>query len=190
MQIEITLPASKEELSKLKAGDTVLLTGDILSARDAAHKRMTDILKAGGNLPFPVDNQIVYYMGPTPARPGEVIGSAGPTTSHRMDAYTPALLDLGLAGMIGKGARTQPVLDSIKKNGAVYFAATGGAGALLHDRITQSRVIAWEDLGTEAVRLLRVERFPAVVAVDAAGNDLFKTAPQAYKGKWSRGNKQ
>lgn len=179
--ITIHTPLTKDEAQKLKAGDTVLLTGVIYTARDAAHKRMCEALERGEELPFPLQDAVIYYVGPTPAPPGRVIGSAGPTTSGRMDAYAPRLMEEGLRGMIGKGERTDAVIESMKKNGAVYFAATGGAAALLASRIKAARVIAWEDLGTEAVRRLEVEDFPLTVVIDAEGRDLYKEAPAAYR---------
>ena len=179
--ITIHTPLTKEEAQKLKAGDTVLLTGVIYTARDAAHKRMCEALERGEELPFPLQDAVIYYVGPTPAPPGRVIGSAGPTTSGRMDAYAPRLMEEGLRGMIGKGERTDAVIESMKKNGAVYFAATGGAAALLASRIKAAKVIAWEDLGTEAVRRLEVEDFPLTVVIDAEGRDLYKEAPAAYR---------
>lgn len=179
--ITIHTPLTKDEAQKLKAGDTVLLTGVIYTARDAAHKRMCEALERGEELPFPLQDAVIYYVGPTPAPPGRVIGSAGPTTSGRMDAYAPRLMEEGLRGMIGKGERTDAVIESMKKNGAVYFAATGGAAALLASRIKAAKVIAWEDLGTEAVRRLEVEDFPLTVVIDAEGRDLYKEAPAAYR---------
>ena len=179
--ITIHTPLTKDEAQKLKAGDTVLLTGVIYTARDAAHKRMCEALERGEELPFPLQDAVIYYVGPTPAPPGRVIGSAGPTTSGRMDAYAPRLMEEGLRGMIGKGERTDAVIESMKKNSAVYFAATGGAAALLASRIKAAKVIAWEDLGTEAVRRLEVEDFPLTVVIDAQGRDLYKEAPAAYR---------
>lgn len=173
MELHITTPLTDEITGKIHAGDVVYITGTIYSARDAAHKRMSEALAAGRNLPFDIKGNIIYYLGPTPARPGNVTGSAGPTTSSRMDKYTPALLDLGLKGMIGKGRRSAGVKESIVKNSAVYFAAVGGAGALLSEKIKASEVIAYDDLGTEAVRRLYVEDFPVIVAVDCTGNDVY-----------------
>ena len=173
MTKQINVPFSREEAKSLRAGDYVYLTGTIYVARDAAHKRMSEALAAGEPLPFDVKGQVIYYMGPTPAREGQVIGSAGPTTASRMDKYTPALLDLGLLGMIGKGKRSQAVLDGIVRNGCVYFAAVGGAGALLSKCITESEVIAYDDLGAEAVRKLKVENFPCIVVVDSEGTNLY-----------------
>jgi len=170
----IFTPLPKENLIKLKAGDLVFITGTVYSARDAAHKRIYDALIKGEEIPFVLKDNVIYYMGPAPAKKGQVIGSAGPTTSGRMDKYTPLLLDKGLAGMIGKGNRSKKVIDSMKKNKAVYFAATGGAGALLSKCIKKSKVIAYEDLGTEAVYELYVENFPAIVAIDSNGNNLYE----------------
>ena len=171
----INLPLNDEIISELKAGDYVYLSGVIYSARDAAHKCMQD------GIPFDINNQTVYYLGPSPAREGHVIGSAGPTTSSRMDKYTPDLLEHGLKGMIGKGKRSKEVIDSIIKNKAVYFAAVGGAGAILSKCITSSEVIAYDDLGTEAIRKLTVENFPVIVVVDSFGNNLYETATEQYK---------
>lgn len=162
-----------EGAAELKAGDYVYLSGTIYTARDAAHKRMYEALERGEQLPFAMENNVIYYMGPSPARPGRPIGSAGPTTSGRMDKYTPALLDLGLKGMIGKGKRNPAVRDAIVRNSAVYFAAVGGAGALLSQSILSSEVIAYEDLGTEAIRKLEVKNFPVIVVMDAEGNNLY-----------------
>lgn len=176
MEKYIVTPLSKEMAATLNAGDYVYITGKIYTARDAAHKRMDEALNANQNLPIDLKNNIIYYMGPSPAREGRVIGSAGPTTSSRMDKYTPRLLDLGLTGMIGKGKRQQPVIDSIVNNGAVYFAAIGGAGALLSKCIKESKVIAYDDLGTEAIRELKVEDFPVIVVIDSEGNNLYETS--------------
>ncbi len=171
---KITLPITKDIADSLCAGDYVYLTGTIYSARDAAHKRMTEALESGKELPFPIKDQTVYYLGPTPARKGQIIGSAGPTTASRMDKYTPELLKLGMIGMIGKGKRSEAVIESMKENHAVYFAAVGGAGALLSKCITKAEVIAYEDLGAEAVYKLEVKEFPVVVVIDNKGNDLYK----------------
>lgn len=176
----IKVPLSDEDARSLKAGDYVYLTGTIYTARDAAHKRMQEALEQGETLPMEMKNNVIYYMGPSPAREGRPIGSAGPTTASRMDKYAPNLLDLGLKGMIGKGKRTQAVIDAIVRNGAVYFAAVGGAGALLSRAITSSEVIAYEDLGTEAIRKLAVKDFPAIVVIDAEGNNLYETAVKEY----------
>ncbi len=173
MEKHIKSPLSREEIMSLKVGDYVYISGTIYTARDAAHKRMYEAIKRKEKLPFSLKDSIIYYMGPSPAREGKVIGSAGPTTSSRMDKYTPDLLDLGLKGMIGKGKRSPEVLESVKKNQAVYFAAVGGAGALLSKKIKKSCIIAYEDLGTEAIRELEVENFPVIVIVDAEGNCLY-----------------
>lgn len=175
MEKHITAPFSKEVAETLKAGDYVYITGTIYTARDAAHKRMYEALKKGEPLPIPLKNEVIYYMGPSPAREGRPIGSAGPTTSSRMDKYTPALLDLGLIGMIGKGKRSDEVIEALKRNSAVYFAAIGGAGALLSKCIKASEIIAYDDLGTEAIRRLEVENFPVIVVIDSEGNNLYLT---------------
>lgn len=180
MELHVQVPYSVETAKSLKAGDYVYLTGTIYTARDAAHKRMYETLAAGEQLPVDVKGNVIYYMGPSPAREGRPIGSAGPTTASRMDKYAPQLLDLGLAGMIGKGKRTQQVKDAIVRNSAVYFAAVGGAGALLSKSIVKSEVIAYDDLGTEAIRKLEVVDFPAVVVIDAEGNNLYETAVAEY----------
>ena len=174
MEKYISTPLSKDEASKLKAGDYVYITGIMYTARDAAHLRMYEALIKGEELPFSLEDNFIYYMGPTPAKKGQVIGSAGPTTSSRMDKYTPLLLDKGLRGMIGKGHRDNKVIDSIVKNQAVYFAAIGGAGALLSKSIKKAEVIAYDDLGTEAIRKIYVEEFPAIVVIDSKGNNLYK----------------
>lgn len=166
-------PLDKEEVKALEAGDYVYITGTIYTARDAAHLRMSEALDRGEELPIDLDNNIIYYMGPTPAREGRVIGSAGPTTASRMDKYAPRLLDLGLTGMIGKGRRKPEVTDSIVRNGAVFFAAVGGAGALLSKCIKKAEVIAYDDLGTEAIRKLEVENFPVIVVIDSKGRNLY-----------------
>ena len=173
MEKHMNVPATKEETQNLSAGDSVLISGTIYTARDAAHKRMQEALQKGEKLPFDIKDAFLYYMGPSPARPGQVIGSAGPTTSGRMDVYTPALLDLGMRGMIGKGKRTPEVIQAMKRNEAVYFAAIGGAGALLSKCILSSEVIAYEDLGTEAIRKLTVKDLPAIVVIDKDGNSLY-----------------
>lgn len=180
MDRHITVPINKEEIALLKAGDYVYITGIIYTARDAAHKRMYDTLRNGLALPIEMKDNIIYYMGPSPAREGRPIGSAGPTTSSRMDKYAPELLDMGLAGMIGKGKRSKEVLEAIKRNGAVYFAAVGGAGALLSRSIVSSEVVAYDDLGTEAIRKLEVKDFPVIVVGDAEGNDLYETALKEF----------
>ena len=190
MEKHLNVPANTEELAELKSGDYVYLTGTIYTARDAAHKRMYEALQRGEmyetlldgkELPVDVKGQFIYYLGPTPAREGQVIGSAGPTTSSRMDKYTPTMLDQGLKGMIGKGKRSSEVIESIKQNGAVYFAAVGGAGALLSKCIKEAKVIAYDDLGTEAIRKLRVENFPVIVVIDNQGNNLYETAVENFK---------
>lgn len=181
MNRQITAPLTLDEAKSLRAGDYVYLTGTIYTARDAAHKRMYEALEKGEMLPVDVKNNIIYYMGPSPAREGRPIGSAGPTTASRMDKYAPALLDLGLAGMIGKGKRSDAVREAIVKNGAVYFAAVGGAGALLSRSITKSEVIAYDDLGTEAIRRLEVQDFPVIVVIDSEGNNLYETVVQEYQ---------
>lgn len=176
----ITVPINKEEIASLKAGDYVYITGIIYTARDAAHKKMYETLRKGETLPIEMKDNIIYYMGPSPARTGRAIGSAGPTTSSRMDKYAPELLDMGLAGMIGKGKRSKEVMDAIERNGAVYFAAVGGAGALLSRSIVSSEVIAYDDLGTEAIRKLEVKDFPVIVVGDAEGNNLYETAIKEF----------
>ena len=177
----INAPFGEEVTSKLKAGDYVYISGTIYTARDAAHKRMAEALSRGEELPFDIKDQVIYYMGPAPAREGQVIGSAGPTTASRMDKYAPELLDLGLRGMIGKGKRSKAVLDGVVRNKAVYLAAVGGAGALLSKCITAAEVIAYEDLGTEAIRKLTVKDFPAIVVADCDGHNLYETAVEAYR---------
>lgn len=174
MKKNITTPLTEEVAETLTAGDIVSITGVVYSARDAAHKRMAETLAEGNPLPFDVSDAIIYYMGPSPARENQVIGSAGPTTSGRMDAYTPQLLESGLRGMIGKGRRSAEVIEAMKKANAVYFAAVGGAGALLSKHITKCEVIAYDDLGTEAIHKLYVEDFPAIVVIDCKGNSLYK----------------
>lgn len=176
----INTPIDNIIVEDLKAGDYIYITGTIYTARDAAHKRMYETMLEGKEIPFELNNNIIYYLGPTPARDGQVIGSAGPTTSSRMDKYTPLLLENGLKGMIGKGKRSQEVIDSIVKNKAVYFAAVGGAGALLSKCIVKSEIIAYDDLGTEAIRKLEVKNFPVIVVIDSKGNNLYETAVRAY----------
>lgn len=176
----INVPLKDEDAKSLRAGDYVYLTGTIYTARDAAHKRMYEALQDGKDLPIEMSNNVIYYMGPSPAREGRPIGSAGPTTASRMDKYAPSLLDLGLKGMIGKGKRSREVQDAIVRNGAVYFAAVGGAGALLSRSITESEVIAYDDLGTEAIRKLTVKDFPVIVVIDTEGNNLYETAIKDY----------
>ena len=173
--MKLTLPLTIEKVEMLKAGDIVQITGTIYTARDAAHARLVEWIHEGKDLPFDLQDSVIYYVGPTPTKPGAIIGSAGPTTSYRMDSYAPALLDLGLKGMIGKGNRSEDVIKSMKKSGAVYFAAVGGAGALLAQHIKRSEVIAFEDLGAEAIHQLAVEDFPVIVAIDCHGKSLFIT---------------
>ncbi len=180
MQYKLTTPVVRKDLDQLRAGDTVLLSGVVYTARDAAHKRMMELLDKGEALPFPVEGSALYYVGPTPERPGEIIGSAGPTTSGRMDAYSPRLLDLGQAVMIGKGARNQAVKEAVMRNGAVYLAALGGAGALMAACVKSLEVLCWEDLGCEAVRRLEVVDMPLTVILDAHGGDLYQSGPTAY----------
>lgn len=180
MERHITAPINKETAKELRAGDYVYLTGTIYTARDAAHKRMYEALEKGETLPLELKDNVIYYMGPSPAREGRPIGSAGPTTASRMDKYAPALLELGLTGMIGKGKRSEAVREAIVRNGAVYFAAVGGAGALLAGSIKASEVIAYDDLGTEAIRRLEVENFPVIVVMDSEGNNLYETAVREY----------
>lgn len=182
----LKVPFDREEAVKLRAGDYVYLSGTIYTARDAAHKRMYETLREKGELPFDLQNNVIYYMGPSPAREGRPIGSAGPTTASRMDKYAPALLDLGLRGMIGKGKRNAAVVDAIIKNGAVYFAAVGGAGALLSRSIISSETIAYDDLGTEAIRRLEIQDFPVIVVVDSEGNNLYETAILQYAKKMKK----
>lgn len=176
----INVPMGKDEAKSLRAGDYVYLSGIIYTARDAAHKRMYESLQKGEALPIKMEDTLIYYMGPSPARDGRPIGSAGPTTSSRMDKYAPSLLDLGSGGMIGKGKRSQAVKEALVRNGAVYFAAVGGAGALLSKSILSSEVVAYDDLGTEAIRRLEVKDFPVIVVIDSEGNDLYKSAVAEY----------
>ena len=176
----IQAPVSKEDARSLKAGDYVYLSGTIHTARDAAHKRMKEALDQGQKLPFDLKGSVIYYMGPSPAREGRPIGSAGPTTASRMDKYTPELLDLGLGAMIGKGKRSPAVIDAMVRNGAVYFAAVGGAGALLSKCILSSEIVAYEDLGAEAIRKLEVKNFPVIVVIDSQGNNWYETASKEY----------
>lgn len=181
MEQYIKAPISNEDAVKLKFGDYVYITGTIYTARDAAHKRMYESLARGEELPISLKNNIIYYMGPSPAREGRPIGSAGPTTASRMDKYAPQLLGLGLKGMIGKGKRSDAVKEAIVRNGCVYFAAVGGAGALLSKSIKSSEVIAYDDLGTEAIRKLEVENFPVIVVIDKDGNNLYETAIKEFQ---------
>lgn len=180
MKKHMHVPFSKEEADTLTAGDYVYLTGTVYTARDAAHKRMQDTLDEGKELPFSIEGNVIYYMGPSPAREGRPIGSAGPTTASRMDKYAPTLLDMGLRGMIGKGKRTSQVLDAVVRNHSVYFAAVGGAGAILSKCICSSEVIAYDDLGTEAIRKLEVKDFPVIVVADSKGNNLYATATDQW----------
>lgn len=181
MDRTITAPIDRETLKSLHAGDYVYISGTIYTARDAAHKRMIETLDEGRELPLDLKDNVIYYMGPSPAREGRPIGSAGPTTASRMDKYTPRLLDLGMGAMIGKGKRSQAVIDAIVRNGAVYFAAVGGAGAILSKCIKESEVIAYDDLGTEAIRKLTVENMPMIVVIDSEGNNLYETAVKEYQ---------
>ncbi|MEY8355120.1 Fe-S-containing hydro-lyase [Lachnospiraceae bacterium 54-53] len=181
MDHHLKAPVSGEDANLLQAGDYVYLTGTIYTARDAAHKRMKETLDRNEPLPFPIKGNMIYYMGPSPAREGRPIGSAGPTTASRMDRYTPQLLDMGLGGMIGKGKRSREVIEAIVRNKSVYFAAVGGAGALLSKCILSSEVIAYDDLGTEAIRRLEVKDFPVIVVIDSNGNDLYETAMEKYR---------
>ena len=178
--IRLKTPLSDADVAKLKIGDKVLLNGVIYTGRDAAHKRLIDLVEAGKPLPIDIKGQVIYYVGPAPAKPGQAIGSAGPTTSYRMDAYSPKLMELGLKGMIGKGMRKKEVIDAMKKYKAVYFAATGGAGALLAKAIKKAKVVAYEDLGPEAINRLEVEDFPVIVVNDTLGNDLYKKGMEQY----------
>ncbi len=177
----ISTPLTQEKLKDLKSGDSVLISGTIYTGRDAAHQRLVDAINNGDKLPFDPKDAIIYYVGPAPTKPGKVIGSAGPTTSYRMDDLTVPLLELGLTGMIGKGLRNQTVVESMKKNGAIYFAAIGGAGALIANTIKECEIIAFEDLGPEAVRKLTVVDFPAVVVIDSEGNNLYETERKKYQ---------
>lgn len=180
MEIKINTPLTSEQISNLKAGDSVLLSGTIYSARDAAHKRLIELLDEGKELPLDIENEIIYYVGPSPAKPGKAIGSAGPTTSYRMDAYAPKLMDLGLKGMIGKGARNKDIIDSIVKNKCIYFGAIGGAAALIAKSIIKSEIIAYEDLGAEAIRKMEVKDMPLVVIIDSQGNNLYELGQKEY----------
>ena len=180
MQIKIETPLTSEKVKSLKSGDSVLITGEIYTARDAAHKRMIDALKSGEKLPFEIENKIIYYAGPTPAKPGQIIGSCGPTTSGRMDAYAPTMMSVGARGMIGKGARLPEVVEAMKKYGGVYFGAIGGAGALLAKCIKKAELVAYEDLQSEALRRLYVEDMPLVVIIDSEGRNLYEEGREAY----------
>ena len=180
MAIRVTAPMSREQARTLKSGDSVLLSGVIYTARDAAHKRLCELVDQGKELPLDVKDSIIYFVGPTPARPGEAIGSAGPTTSYRMDAYSPTMIQQGQTGMIGKGKRNEEVIAAMKEHGAVYFGAIGGCGALLSKCIKKAEVIAYDDLGAEAIRRLEVEDFPVIVIIDSEGNNLYETGRAAY----------
>lgn len=180
MAISIHTPLSREDARKLRSGDSCLISGVIYTARDAAHKRLCELVAQGKELPMDVENSIIYFVGPTPARPGEAIGSAGPTTSYRMDAYSPILIAKGQTGMIGKGKRSPEVVSAMKAHGAVYFGAIGGCGALLSQCIKKAEVIAYDDLGAEAIRRLEVEDFPVIVVIDSEGNNLYETGRAAY----------
>ena len=183
MDREILAPIDKKTAKELRAGDYVKITGTIYTARDAAHKRMAEALENGDKLPIDIEGATIYYMGPTPAREGSVIGSAGPTTASRMDKYAPRLLELGMVGMIGKGKRTKEVAEAVVRNEGVYFAAVGGAGALLSKCIISSEIVAYEDLGTEAIRRLTVKDFPVIVVMDSQGNNLYETAAEEWRSK-------
>lgn len=180
MEHKLTTPLTREKLKDLHCGDTVTLTGVIYTARDAAHKRLVELVQAGKPLPFDIQDATIYYVGPTPAKPGQAIGSAGPTTSYRMDAYAPTLIALGETGMIGKGKRSAEVVAAMKEHGAVYFGAIGGAGALLSKCIKKAELVAYEDLGAEAIRRLEVENFPVVVVIDSQGNNLYENGRKGY----------
>lgn len=183
MEKRLEYPFDKDKIKELKAGDSVLISGTIYTARDAAHKRIVEMIKNGKEPPFEIKGSMIYYVGPSPAKPGKAIGSAGPTTSYRMDSYAPMLLDLGQAGMIGKGQRSQEVKDAVVRNGAIYFAAIGGAAALIAKSVRKAEVIAFEDLGAEAVRRLEVVDFPATVVIDSDGNDQYEIGRKEYLGK-------
>ena len=180
MEIKLQTPLTEDKILNLKAGDSILLSGTIYAARDAAHKRLIDLLNEGKELPLNIKDKTIYYVGPSPAKPGAVIGSAGPTTSYRMDAYAPTLMDLGLRGMIGKGARNSEVMEAIKGNRAIYFGVIGGAGALIGKSIIKSEIMAYEDLGAEAIRKMEVKDMPLVVIIDAEGNNLYEIGQQNY----------
>ncbi|MBX4261245.1 Fe-S-containing hydro-lyase [Clostridium estertheticum] len=180
MEKRITMPLTEDKVKGLKAGDSVLLSGIIYTARDAAHERLVNLIDKGEKLPIDIKDSVIYYVGPTPAKPGKALGSAGPTTSYRMDAYTPKLLDKGLKGMIGKGLRSQEVVDSMIKNSAVYFAAIGGTAALIGKCVKKAEIVTYEDLGSEAIRRLEVVDLPIVVVIDSEGNDLYEQGQKAY----------
>lgn len=181
MTKKIQLPITDNDIRELKAGDSVLLSGTILTGRDAAHKRLFELIENGEDLPVDIKGELIYYVGPAPAKPGYAVGPAGPTSSYRMDKYTPALLDLGLKGMIGKGARSKEVIDSMVKNGCIYFAAIGGSAALIAKSIKKEEILCYEDLGTEAVRRYTVEDFPCIVAIDCRGNNVYENGPKKYR---------
>ena len=181
MMKKISLPLKQADIDGLKAGDRVMLSGYLYTARDAAHKRLVALLDEGKELPLPLQNETIYYVGPAPASPGHAVGSAGPTTSYRMDAYAPRLIEKGLKGMIGKGFRNQQVIDTMKAHGAVYFGAVGGAAALISKQIKSSQVIAYPDLGPEAIHRFEIVDFPVIVLIDRYGNNLYETGPQLYK---------
>lgn len=183
MTKKITLPITDEDIKDLHAGDSVLLSGTILTGRDAAHKRLFELIQNGDKLPVDIKGEIIYYVGPAPAKPGYAVGPAGPTSSYRMDKYAPALLDLGLKGMIGKGARSKEVVDSIVKNAGVYLVCIGGAAALIAKSIKAEELLCYEDLGTEAIRRYTVEDFPCIVAIDSLGNNVYETEPPKYRTK-------
>jgi fumarate hydratase subunit beta len=179
--IELVTPLSTDMISVLRAGDSVVVSGQLYTARDAAHRRLLDLIASGKEIPIPIEGQVIYYVGPSPAPPGRIIGAAGPTTSYRMDPYTPKLLELGLKGMIGKGKRSKEVIDAMVKYKAVYLAAIGGAGALMAQAVKEAQVVAYEDLGPEAIRRLIVHKLPAVVVNDILGNDLYAEGQKAYR---------
>jgi len=182
MAIKITTPLTEESTRNLKAGDEVLITGDILTARDVAHKRLCDLIDQGKDLPLDLKDQIIYFTGPSPSKPGKILGAAGPTTSYRMDAFSPRVIEKGgIRGMIGKGNRSFQVVEAMKTHGAVYFAAIGGAGALIAETITSAEVVCYEDLGPEAIRRLHVENLPAIVAIDSQGVNLYESGPAKYR---------
>lgn len=183
MEKKITLPITDEDIKNLKAGDSVLLTGSIITGRDAVHKRLYELIQKGEKLPVDIKGELIYYVGPAPAKPGYAVGPAGPTSSYRMDKYAPSLLDLGLKGMIGKGARNKEVVDAIVRNKGVYLVAIGGAAALIAKSIKSEEILCYEDLGTEAVRRYEVEDFPCIVAIDSNGNNVYETEPPKYRVK-------
>lgn len=183
MEKKITLPITDEDIKNLKAGDSVLLSGSIITGRDAAHKRLYELIQKGEKLPVDIKGELIYYVGPAPAKPGYAVGPAGPTSSYRMDKYAPSLLDLGLKGMIGKGARNREVVDAIVRNKGVYLVAIGGAAALIAKSIKSEEILCYEDLGTEAVRRYEVEDFPCIVAIDSNGNNVYETEPPKYRVK-------